>query len=117
LEESKNKPGEVDPMAVSGGEKGDPELAANTPRSPPNPDHRAESPGQAPSEDHADQEDTTPEQEGLQESEEPRGEELRMKHGPKAQEEEEAAPAGQQVCPPNFGDSDIYGGSYNDPTP
>jgi hypothetical protein len=51
------------------------------------------------------------------EAEEPRGEELRMKRGPKAQEDEEAGPAVQQVCPTNFGNSDIYGGSYNDPTP
>jgi hypothetical protein len=51
------------------------------------------------------------------EAEEPRGEEERMQRGPKAQEEVEAAPAVQQVCPLNFGNSDIYGGSYADPTP
>jgi hypothetical protein len=51
------------------------------------------------------------------EAEEPRGEELRMQQGPKAQEEEEAAPSVQKVCPLNFGNSDIYGGSYADPTP
>ncbi|HJQ29732.1 MAG TPA: hypothetical protein VJ827_10345, partial [Rubrobacter sp.] len=45
-------------------------------------------------------------------AEEPRGEELRMQRGPKAQEEEAAAPAVQQECPVNFGNSDIYGGSY-----
>jgi hypothetical protein len=51
------------------------------------------------------------------EAEEPRGEEERMQRGPKAQEEEVTAPAVQQVCPANFGNSDIYGGSYADPTP
>ncbi len=52
------------------------------------------------------------------EAEEPRGEELRMQRGPKQQEEEAAAPPVQQVCPANFGNSDIYGGSYaNPPTP
>jgi hypothetical protein len=51
------------------------------------------------------------------EAEEPRGEEERMQHGPKTQEEEETAPIVQQVCASNFGNSDIYGGSYADPTP
>src|SRR5215211_1713147 len=51
------------------------------------------------------------------EAEEPRGEEERMQRGPKAQEEDEVAPAVQQECPANFGNSDIYGGSYADPTP
>jgi len=51
------------------------------------------------------------------EAEEPRGEELRMQRGPKEEEEEEAAPPVQQVCPLTFGNSDIYGGSYADPTP
>jgi hypothetical protein len=51
------------------------------------------------------------------EAEEPRGEEERMQRGPKDQEEEETGPAVQQTCPLNFGNSDIYGGSYADPTP
>jgi hypothetical protein len=51
------------------------------------------------------------------EAEEPRGEEERMQRGPKEQEEEEAGPPVQQVCLLNFGNSDIYGGSYADPTP
>jgi len=45
-------------------------------------------------------------------------EEARMQQGPKAQEEEEPTPpAVQQECPATFGNSDIYGGSYADPTP
>ena len=57
------------------------------------------------------------------EAEEPRGEEARMQQGPKAQEEEEPTPpAVQQECRPAtfrkfFGNSDIYGGSYANPTP
>jgi hypothetical protein len=52
------------------------------------------------------------------EAEEPRGEEERMQRGLKAEEEEEEeAPPVQQKCPLNFGDSNIYGGSYADPTP
>ena len=51
------------------------------------------------------------------EAEEPRGEEERMQRGPKAQEEEATAPPVQQACPLNFGNSDIFGGSYADPTP
>jgi hypothetical protein len=50
------------------------------------------------------------------EAEEPRGEEERMQRGPKEEEEEEEAPPVQQVCPRNFGNSDIFGGSYADPT-
>jgi hypothetical protein len=51
------------------------------------------------------------------EAEEPRGEEERMQRGPKDQEEEEVGPAVQQQCPLNFGNTDIFGGSYADPTP
>ena len=70
LEGSRNGPGKEDPMAVTGGEKGDPELAVNTPKSSPNPDQTAEPSSQEPSEDHANPEDTTPEQEARRESEE-----------------------------------------------
>jgi hypothetical protein len=52
------------------------------------------------------------------EAEEPRGEEDRMQRGPKAQEADEPTPpAVEQECPATFGNSDIYGGSYADPTP
>src|SRR5215210_7823564 len=44
------------------------------------------------------------------EPEEPRGAELRDQRGKKHQEEE-AAPAVQENCPTNFGNSDIFGGS------
>jgi hypothetical protein len=50
-------------------------------------------------------------------AEEPRGAELREQRGKKTQEEEPEAPAVQSDCPANFGNSDIYGGSYADPTP
>jgi len=43
---------------------------------------------------------------------EPREEDL-----PKEEAEEPEPPAVLQVCPENFGNSDIYGGSYDDPTP
>ena len=55
-------------MAVTGGEKRDPEPAANTPKSSPNPDQTAEPSGPEHSEDHANPEGTTPEQEARQES-------------------------------------------------
>lgn len=48
------------------------------------------------------------------EPEEPRGDEERM-HAPKEEEDEEPAPPVQQVCEPNFGNSDIYGRSYANP--
>jgi hypothetical protein len=52
------------------------------------------------------------------EAEEPRGEEERMERGDKpGEEEEDVGPAVQQECPMSFGNSDIFGGSYNDPTP
>ena len=57
-------------MAVTGGEKRDPEPAANTPKSSPNPDQTAEPSSPESSEDHANPEDTTPEQEARRESEE-----------------------------------------------
>ena len=50
-------------------------------------------------------------------AEEPRGAELREQRGKKHQEEEEALPAVQADCPVAFGNTDIYGGSYLDPTP
>jgi hypothetical protein len=70
LEGSKNGPGKEDPMAVSRGEKKDPEPAADAPNSLPNPDRTAESSSQEPSEEHTSQEGTTPEQEAGRESEE-----------------------------------------------
>jgi hypothetical protein len=57
-------------MAVTEGEKRDPEPAANTPESSPNPDQTAEPSGPEPSEDHTNPEVTTPEQEARRESEE-----------------------------------------------
>ena len=57
-------------MALTGGEKRDPEPAANTPKSSPNPDQTAEPSSPEPSEDHANPEGTTPEQEARRESEE-----------------------------------------------
>ena len=45
--------------------------------------------------------------------------EVRNEERDKAKEEEEEPepPAVQQECPAHFGNSDIYGGSYDDPTP
>jgi hypothetical protein len=57
-------------MALTGGEKRDPEPAANTPKGSPNPDQTAEPSSPEPSADHANPEGTTPEQEARQESEE-----------------------------------------------
>jgi len=57
-------------MAVTGGEKRDPEPAANTPKSSPNPGQTAEPSSPEPSEDHANPEVMTPEQEARRESEE-----------------------------------------------
>jgi hypothetical protein len=58
-------------MAVTGGEKRDPEPAANTPKSSPNPDQTAEPSSPEPSEEHANPEGTTtPEQEARLDSEE-----------------------------------------------
>lgn len=50
------------------------------------------------------------------EAEEPRGESGREKPN-QGEDEPAVAPDVQQVCPANFGNSDIYGGSYADPTP
>lgn len=48
------------------------------------------------------------------EAEEPRGEEDAVRHQ-KAQEDPATAPAVQASCPPAFGNSDIYGGSFPNP--
>ena len=70
LEGSKNGLGKEKPMALTGGEKRDPEPATNTPESSPNPDQTAEPSSPEPSEDHANPEVMTPEQEARRESEE-----------------------------------------------
>jgi hypothetical protein len=49
--------------------------------------------------------------------EEPRGEEDAVHHLNKTQEAEAVAPDVQQVCGGTFGNSDIFGGTYADPTP
>ena len=51
-------------------------------------------------------------------AEEPRGEEDKVQNGKRAEGDAPAtAPAVQQVCPSAFGNSDIYGGGWTDPTP
>ncbi len=49
--------------------------------------------------------------------EEPRGEEDAVHKAMKVQEEDAVAPAVQQACAGTFGNSDIFGGTYADPTP
>jgi hypothetical protein len=66
---SKNGPGKEDPMALSGGDNRDPEPAANTPKSSPNPHQTPQPPSPEHSEDHANLEPTTPEQQEQQEQE------------------------------------------------
>jgi hypothetical protein len=51
------------------------------------------------------------------EPEEPRGEEDAVRGALKTQEPAAVAPPVQTVCPGNFGNSDIFGGTYADPTP
>jgi hypothetical protein len=50
------------------------------------------------------------------EAEEPRGE-MERDEPEQGEDEPAVAPPVQQVCPANFGNSDIFGGSYADPTP
>jgi hypothetical protein len=50
-------------------------------------------------------------------AEEPRGVVDREQKGKRTQEDDAVAPAVQAACPLAFGNSDIFGGSYADPTP
>ncbi len=51
-------------------------------------------------------------------AEEPRGEEDKVQNGKEADQEDPATPpAVQAACPTAFGNSDIYGGTWTDPTP
>jgi hypothetical protein len=49
--------------------------------------------------------------------EEPRGEQDAVHKAMKVQQEDAVAPAVQTVCAATFGNSDIFGGTYADPTP
>jgi hypothetical protein len=49
--------------------------------------------------------------------EEPRGEEDAHPEADQDQEPDAVAPPVQQVCAGTFGNSDIFGGTYPDPTP
>ena len=68
MEPSKSGPGKEASPAVTGAEKDNPASAANSSKSPPEPDPTADPSSSEPSEDHAGPEDTTPEQEASQET-------------------------------------------------